>query len=125
MTLEPSSLKIGCWPPLKSMMLRRRMPRPTAPSTKSPSSSGPRCLSAEHMRCTRSLATGRLGSRYAIPAIPHMFQPLVDIEDRVAAEGGGEGAGGATGDRGEGGLPVTRIEPLDRKPAGRRAQVDR
>src|SRR6266568_3863839 len=54
------------------MMLRRRIPRPTAPCTYRPSSSGPRGFSAPHMRRTRASGTGRSRSRFTMPAMPHM-----------------------------------------------------
>src|SRR5437588_3376465 len=54
------------------MMLRRRMPRPTGPSTWTPSSSGPRCRIASHICRITAGETGWTGSVWTMPTMPHM-----------------------------------------------------
>src|SRR2546428_295655 len=92
MTLERSSLKIGCRPPARSMMLRRRMPSPTGPSTYVPSSSGPRWRIVPHIRRITATETGRPGSACAMPTMPHIRGggaarpgPPADAAGRAAA----------------------------------------
>src|SRR5262249_13443395 len=65
------------------MMLSRRAPRPTAPSTKKPSSSGPRCTMLSHMRLSSPGSTARAGSWKTMPAIPHMGLPRRHAEHEL------------------------------------------
>src|SRR5580704_272086 len=53
------------------MTLSRRMPKPAPCFTKMPSSSGPRCTMAWHMRWMVCCSTPP-GDALTIPAIPHM-----------------------------------------------------
>src|SRR4051794_22590870 len=72
MTIELSSLVIGCLPPARSMIDRRREASATGPSTYSPASSGPRWCRA---RLMASRAEGSAGVLLVVimPAIPHIL----------------------------------------------------
>src|SRR6185295_10208384 len=67
------------------MMLRRRMPRPTAGARCTPPSSGPRCSMAWHMSSISAPATGP-PRRSKIPAMPHMSELDQALAQRVAHE---------------------------------------
>jgi len=54
------------------MILSRRIPRPTQPSTKTPSESGPRWMIMLHIRRTSDASTTAPASLLTIPAIPHI-----------------------------------------------------
>src|SRR4051812_46443573 len=80
MTSSPVSSAIGWWPAGdRSMIASRRLPRPTTPSTQTPSSSGPRCAITRVMAATTFSATGA-PLRLTAPAIPHigLRQRVVD-----------------------------------------------
>src|SRR5580700_8909881 len=77
------SFQTGCWPPARSMMLSRRMPRASpgarASPIKNPSSSGPRCRIAAAIARTRNSAS-LLRDANATPQIPHTL--LLDLRSR-------------------------------------------
>src|SRR5947208_14252149 len=55
-------------------MLSRRIASPTLPSTKKPSSSGPRCASCAFSAANVSLSTHCAAPGYTIPQIPHISE---------------------------------------------------
>src|SRR5258708_1213560 len=57
------------------MMLRRRIPSPVPALTKRPSSSGPRCTIAWHMRRTKFASIRSPATELTTPAIPHISIP--------------------------------------------------
>src|SRR5271168_64098 len=65
---------MGCWPPGRSMILSRRMPRASPGArgspTKKPASSGPRRCMAAVMTLTRDSASAVRAAK-ATPQIPH------------------------------------------------------
>src|SRR5277367_6567537 len=80
---------MGCWPPGRSMILRRRMPRasPGARGSpiKKPSSSGPRCCRAAVMALTRDSASAVRAAK-ATPQMPHTL--AFDLRGREEHGGG-------------------------------------
>src|SRR5262245_39308432 len=56
------------------MMLSRRIPSPTGPSTWMPSSSGPRCTRVRHMAWMSAASTDSVRSVLSFPTIPHMIE---------------------------------------------------
>src|SRR5580704_3157088 len=74
------SFQTGCWPPARSMMLKRRMPSASpgarASPVRNPSSSGPRWSIAAAIARTRDAAS-LLPEVKATPQIPHTL--LLDL----------------------------------------------
>src|SRR5437868_11896502 len=66
------------------MIARRRAARPTPPSTKLPSESGPRWTSVADIRARRSRSTAPRVE--AIPQMPHTSRPLGGLGCRAADE---------------------------------------
>src|SRR3954468_19493536 len=69
--MAPSSLRIGWSPRARSMIASRRAARPTGPSAKTPSLSGPRCTSASAIARTARSSTAP-PSRATMPQMPHI-----------------------------------------------------
>src|SRR4051812_10775967 len=72
MVIVPSSLWSGWRPPSRSMIERRRWPRPTAPSIARPAPSGPRCAMTSRIAAISLGDTGR-PSVLNRPQMPHML----------------------------------------------------
>src|SRR5262249_36843737 len=68
----PSSLRTGCRPLPRPMMLSRRIARPMLPSLNNPSSSGPRWTKTSFIGAKTSRGTSR-SPNANIPAMPHML----------------------------------------------------
>src|SRR5208283_2339294 len=64
---------MGWCPPAGSMMASRRIPRVAGPRLIKPSSSGPRCRMASHIRSTDSCRCSSELSELIRPAMPHML----------------------------------------------------
>src|SRR5262249_12180586 len=62
----------GCWPLLRSTMLRRRCASAALSSQCRPASSGPRYAMMSRMRAARTGASASSRSTATIPAIPHI-----------------------------------------------------
>src|SRR5437773_148102 len=67
-----SASAIGWWPPARSMIDNRRKPRPSVPSNRYPSSSGPRCVIVRVIASMSSRSTGAPLPKLYWPQIPHM-----------------------------------------------------
>src|SRR5271154_3318125 len=82
---------MGCWPPGRSMMLRRRMPRASpgarGSAIRNPSSSGPRRCMAAVIALTRDSASAVRAAK-ATPQMPHTlaFDLRSRKEDRRGAD---------------------------------------